>query len=509
MRMSLTHLLTHRALLPAEPLVLAGAGELRRAVRWVHSSEVLDIAHLLRGGELLLTGGTTLAHATPDAQRAYARDLARREVAGLAVETGTALPSVPAAVVDEAAALGLPVIELRKVVPFVDVAEVVNAALVNDSVLRFRSVGELSHRLSAVLSGGGEVQELLQELVRTTSVTAAVLDRAGGLIAAAPARPGDTVSERPSPEDVSSRITVRGVHVATLTQYSGATAEDAGVTADPELLELAQARAAEALQLALARTRPPSPREFAAGELVRLSAGASPHPERARRLARAIGFDPEAPVVAVAAESEKGTAGPARLDDMLRRYGHTAVDAPTPLGVHILVSSRERDQRGAARARTALIAELRSWTDAPLMSTAVGPAMPDLTGAATSLGAAMDCLRSEEDTPSGLVADAAELSVERWLLRDDARLRRERLVSEQLGLLLALREQEREPLLRTLAAYFDAGCNKTRTAAALHLQRQSLYARLERAFDILGGDPTGTRRALPLHLALRLHLEAA
>lgn len=508
MRMSLNQLLTHRTLSPAEPLVLAGASELRRAVRWVHSSEVLDIAHLLRGGELLLTGGTTLTRTAPDVQRSYVRNLARRAVAGLAVETGPELPSVPPAVVEEAVSQGFPVIELRKVVPFVDVAEVINASLVNDSVARFRSVGELSHRLSTILSEGGEVQELLQELVRTTSVTAAVLDRSGGLVAAAPARPGDPVAERPSPQDVSSRITVRGVHVATLTQYPDPAAK--GTTdADPEMLELAQARAAEALHLALARTRSPSPREFAAGELVRLSAGSSAQPERARRLARAVGFDPEAPVIGVAAESERGTAGPARLDDVLQRYGHTAVDAPSPLGVHALISFRERDPRLAARARTALIAELRSWADAPLMSTAVGPAMPDLTGAATSLGAATDCLRSDSGAPAEPVADTTELSVERLLLHDDVRARTERLISEQLGMLLSLRAQEREPLLRTLETYFDVGCNKTRTASLLHLQRQSLYARLERAFGLLGGDPTGTRRALPLHLALRLHLEAS
>ncbi|MFB7222760.1 helix-turn-helix domain-containing protein [Streptomyces sp. NPDC056227] len=77
--------------------------------------------------------------------------------------------------------------------------------------------------------------------------------------------------------------------------------------------------------------------------------------------------------------------------------------------------------------------------------------------------------------------------------------------AEQLGLLLTPRHEERELLLTTLETYFESGFNKTRTATELHLQRQSLYARLQRAFDLLGGDPTGTPRALALHLALRHH----
>ena len=74
----------------------------------------------------------------------------------------------------------------------------------------------------------------------------------------------------------------------------------------------------------------------------------------------------------------------------------------------------------------------------------------------------------------------------------------------QLGMVLDLGSAEGSAVLETLEAYLDAGCQKTRAAEALHLRRQSLYARLDKAFSVLGGDPTGTPRALPLHLALKL-----
>ena len=41
----------------ADPVVVAGHDHLDRPVRWVHSTELVDIGPLLRGGDLVLTTG--------------------------------------------------------------------------------------------------------------------------------------------------------------------------------------------------------------------------------------------------------------------------------------------------------------------------------------------------------------------------------------------------------------------------------------------------------------------
>jgi len=51
------------------PEVLAGASELDRPVRWVHTTELVDIGPLLRGGDLVLTTGIAL----PDSDEALER----------------------------------------------------------------------------------------------------------------------------------------------------------------------------------------------------------------------------------------------------------------------------------------------------------------------------------------------------------------------------------------------------------------------------------------------------
>ncbi|MCL2731124.1 MAG: PucR family transcriptional regulator ligand-binding domain-containing protein, partial [Actinomycetia bacterium] len=72
---------------PGGPVVVAGHRNLTAEVRWVHVSELTDIAGMLRGGELVLTTGVML----PDDREslaAYADALADVGAAGLVVELG-------------------------------------------------------------------------------------------------------------------------------------------------------------------------------------------------------------------------------------------------------------------------------------------------------------------------------------------------------------------------------------------------------------------------------------
>ncbi|WP_151479604.1 PucR family transcriptional regulator [Streptomyces albicerus] len=114
----------------AAPTLLAGEDALDRPVRWVHSSEVYEGANFLDGGELLLTNGFGLADADAADRRRYVRELAARGAAALAVEVGRSLPRMPDEVTDEARRLGLPLVALGRVVPFVRITEAANRAIV-------------------------------------------------------------------------------------------------------------------------------------------------------------------------------------------------------------------------------------------------------------------------------------------------------------------------------------------------------------------------------------------
>ncbi|HET8604792.1 MAG TPA: PucR family transcriptional regulator [Marmoricola sp.] len=490
--MTLGAALEHPSLAAAQPVVRAGGTGLDHGVRWIHSSEVLQIAPLLRGGELLLTGGEMLADAAPSEQRRYVRELAERQVAGVAIETGPALPQIPEALLAEADDAGFPVVELCRVVPFVDVTEALNAELVNESVTRLRYGGDLARALSAILGDGGGVQELLDELCVRTRTPVALFDRAGDLVTQT------SVTDVPAPVTllgaITSRVAVRGAHAATLAFYP--TPE-----ADLDVLALAGERAGEALGLALLRARPPSARDFAASELARLATRSEEHRGRIDQLGELVGIDRNAPVLGIAIGGSM-TTGLHGLDGLLWRHGTVAIDTSGSEG-RVVLSLTVRGN--AAGARATLLEDLRAWArhQADLVL-AVGPVVPSLRLLGASMGPAETCLGRRSTRGPGTVVDAAATMAVDWLSSDNLRPRAQRFVQGQLSMLLAARRTERDVLLETLEAYLDHGCNKTRTAAALHLQRQSLYGRLERVFGLLGGDPTGTDRALALHLALKL-----
>src|SRR4051812_43513565 len=95
------------------PEVLSGSSRLDRPVRWVHVSEVREVADLLEGDELLLSTG--LAMRGPEAAAAdYVSALIAAGAAGLIVELGDQLPAVPAAALEVARSAEFPLVVLHR-----------------------------------------------------------------------------------------------------------------------------------------------------------------------------------------------------------------------------------------------------------------------------------------------------------------------------------------------------------------------------------------------------------
>ncbi|MDO0935457.1 PucR family transcriptional regulator [Streptomyces sp. DG2A-72] len=373
----------------AEPELLAGAGALDRPVRWVHSSEVYEGANFLDGGELLLTNGFGLTDADEEVRRRYVRELAARGATGLAVEVGRSLPSMPAEVIDEAGRVGLPLLALHRVVPFVRITEAANRAIVARG---------LSGRHSVVRPWGD--------------------DHAAALLA-----------------DLADR--------AALNQ--------------PEV----EARAA--------------------------LAGFHPGPE-----ARLIGV------------SLHGTREVGAVDRAARLLGGAGLRAAFPADVLALLALPAQSRQGSARDPVRAVQEAFRTAADPGLTVAVGHAVgpsvaagsgwlrwsDTLRAARTTLELALTVPPPEPGAPDGpLVTSSRALALERELTRGGVDANRERLtgmVQHALGPLLAWEAAHPSDLVRTLEVHLRHGCSPTRTAALLHIGRQSLYQRLERIESLLG-----------------------
>jgi purine catabolism regulator len=495
MSLPLREVLAHPSPTNAEPVVLTGGAALERTVRWVHSSEVLEIAALLQGGELLLTGGVVLADATPAQRRRYVRELAGRGVTGVAIETGPQLPEIPPEVVAEAADLDFPVIELSRVVPFVAVTEAINGLLVNESVRRLRAADTLSHLLSAELTDGGGLRELIEVLTKTLTCRVAVLDTAGRSLHPVAQEPDDGGIESAA-DAISVPVTVHGNAIARLVVVP--TAET-----DPTMLAAAMDRAPASLSLALARTSAVTPEHRAQRELLQRLRAGEPPSQRLDRLARIAQLTSADHAIGVVSHSTEDSTAMGDVETRLRRRGRRVLSGiidNTLLALVVVPGAT-----GAA-ARSALIADLESSRKPGRIRVGVGPLARGIDRFAHTLNEAADCLTvSADSTAPGPVVDAADMAVELLLRQIDSAAVLDDFVEDHLGPVLTLGPRKAATLIHTLEVYFRSGCSKTGTATELHLQRQALYQRLTRVFTLLGGDPAGTPRAAALHLAARIY----
>jgi PucR family transcriptional regulator, purine catabolism regulatory protein len=146
-----------------DPRVVAGADALDRPVRWVHAAEVPDIATLLRGGELVLMTGIGLP-GDDAGLRSFIAGLADVDAAGLVVELGRRFAeSVPKVMVAAANKRNLPLVELRKVTPFVRITEAVHALIVDAQVAELRATEEIHQRFTELSVEGGDAAEVVAQ----------------------------------------------------------------------------------------------------------------------------------------------------------------------------------------------------------------------------------------------------------------------------------------------------------------------------------------------------------
>lgn len=498
--------LKHPTLAAADPIIRAAARTAARAqLRWIHSSEIIDIAPLLAGGELLLTGGEALALASEERQVNYIRQLAERGVAAVAIETGTALPSLPSSMVSAAEAAGLPLIELRGVVPFVGVMQAINSMLVSDSVSQLRRADEASHAMAVELAHGGGLDRILAVLAGITHAEVTLTSVSGATLASASpgrAEAGDVPEPHDEPGPIHIDVPIRGILAAQLLLRIPA-------DEDQNLARTAGNRSVDILALALLQRMSPGLKEVAGAALLRAIDSGS-QAWRLQQLASAAGIPSGATIVAIVVRSGMLQHLRAPVEQLLARGAQpsaTYVDNAELLAVAVLPGDSPLESRDA------LLAGLRALPAPSDTMVAVGPPAAGISEAPWSLSEARLTLELAgalgqphvgTQGPHSPVIDCEAFAVERLAVGSLDPGQRRNFVRQQLGALLDYDAQRNSRLLGTLATWLDSGCNTAQAARELHVERQSMHQRLQRIFELCGGDPRRTGRLAALHLATRL-----
>ncbi|WP_030567044.1 PucR family transcriptional regulator [Streptomyces aureocirculatus] len=521
---TLASLVHHSAL---KLTVRAGEDRLDVPVRWAHVSELADPVPYMEGGELLLITALKLDAEDPETMTRYVKRLVGAGVVGLGFAVGVNYPDIPDALVEAAAAEGLPLIEVPRRTPFLAISKAVSAAIAADQY-RAVTAGFAAQRELTKQALGDGAQGLLGALAAQIDGWAALYDASGAVVATAPewatrraARLTPDVErlrERPAPASLvvagaDDRVELHSLGtgrrpraaLAVGTASTLGTAERYAVHSAIALLTLTTERS-RSLQAAEARIGAAVLRMLLAGE-----------PDHARAVAGDLyGGLLDAPfrlVVAEAAGTQEaagadGGGWSAGLVDAVEaaaaRFGEALLVVPYGDRLVLLVADGGAAQVAAVEYAATIDAERAEGREpteepAPVMglSAPAGPiaAASAYKQAEQALSVARRrgrCLVEHEELAAGSVLP---------LLADDA----VRAFAD--GLLRALREHDatgRGDLVASLRAWLSRHGQWDAAAADLGVHRHTLRYRMRRVEEILGRSLDDPDVRMELWLSLKV-----
>lgn len=490
MSLSLREVLGHPLVQAGEPVVRSGPENLDNIVRWVHTADLVDIAALLRGGEVLLTNGVGLMSIDQPARRAYVRSLAEIGVAGLLFEVGRSFERIPEEMVDEACAAGLTIVELQPALRFTEVAEAINSELIDRSVVRLRHADETSRALSVALARGASLGELIGQVAATLGTWAELRDQTGHVVAEAGNRRRDDESHADAP------VLVDG------TAWGRLSIGTAGTPAS--LTEAVLDRAPTVFGLCLIREHRDISASLRAQQVLLeqlVGKRRAPRAQLEARLSAAGIAVADHEYVCLVVDPHRILGATQFLDNAIRLCGHgvfgvvkgllcAVVARPTDSGRATLGDALRRAAiDGLSREKRVCIAVGRNVQDV----TALPQAMAD-TYATLSLGQDLHLTEA--------VIGVQELALQRLLSEITDRDALRNFVSEQIGVIEDWDRARDGQLVHTLEVLTASAGSKMDAARRLHIRRQSLYYRLEQIERLTGANLDDPKQLLPVTVAL-------
>jgi PucR family transcriptional regulator, purine catabolism regulatory protein len=446
------------------PVLGAAVVEVESPARWIAPEWVL------------LTAGVRLERGPDTDLRALVAECDDARIAAIAFGIGPVFDELPAALLDEGAKRGYPILAVPRDTPFMDVVRFVDGAIMGADAPLFRRLSSLQRFVVDALRDPDPEPAVIERLARFMDASAAVLGPTG--------TPEITYGKAPFDalwRGVEGPVEAGGWHaiVAPLAARAGD---------PPRWLLLASPRAGFIGTLAKRAAEMTAPLLVA---MDRLKEVANEQELAVRGALLDEALRPDADTVSLAARAAAfgiDFAEPARIvlargDIAMLRHELGEALAAIP---HLL---SERDECVVA------------LVQAPL-ERIEAPKTAGIGRPVTSIAAVRESLRDaelalERATTEGRVVAFEDFDLGTLLLSEAAPERLEPKVAEIVAVL-----RENPPLHEALLAYFHHDLDVTAAAAQLHLHPNSLRYRLTRIEQLLGSSLKHPATIAELHIAL-------
>jgi purine catabolism regulator len=523
-----------------KPEVVAGASALDRPIRWVHIADIPDVAPLLKGSELLLTSGLGLS-ADDEEQRRYVSQLAQAGVAGVIMTLGWRYAEAPPALVDEAVRRGLPLVTLRKPIPFVEVTEQVHSEIINRQFVLLRKAEEIGRSFTELVLHGSGIRSVVEGLGHVVNKPVILENMAHQVVAfweqpapdqrvvptwEAHARAGHCEGPPLRLEEETDPLGCAWTTIPLREEAWGRLHVLLVGSLLDEIDRLAIDRAAIAIALLLLSQRDGvQVVDQVGGDLIADIIGGSVFSENDLFLrARALACDLRGrrlAALAVDADDFAGYVEHQQLDEAeiqhvkrtMLSVTQQALEGELCIGIVTVDSDEILAVVGTPEGAD-------PYESLDRVGRRISDLLPDraggLTGtvgvsreAPTALGLAHAFEEAREAVLYGKsvrrpgVYHFENLGVDSLILRLRDTPELSRFVESELGPLLDHDARRNLRLTPTLQAYLDQGRNKSAAAKALHLERRSLYHRLDKIATLLGRDLQDVDTCTRLYIALK------
>ncbi len=507
------------------PEVLVAGHGLDRPLRSVQVIERASEAAFINGGELLLSSGTGLPFVAGDLED-MARVLAKSDAAGLVVEIGGRLPTMPPSLVEACAKYDLPLVAVRPGLSFIRLAELVQDTIVDLRVSLLRMSDHAHEVFTQMCIDGASAPEIVSELARICGCPAVLENLVHQAIAYEPlnispaqllddwesrsrdASAGRDLGKYGGEDWLSAWMEVRGRTWGRLVILP------AGEATPRQGIALRRAATALALNRLLEQNQSTLERQAHRSTLVdiiehRYRSAADMHAHTA-----ALGVPTKNRILVGVvvdflgvAETATGTRGsPAdTVADAVSSVAMPALTSDLRRGrIGVLLSLAPAEDRKAALTR--FVRELRKrgqgWADSKLI-VAVGTNAAELGQVARSFAEAhqvADAARGANTEKLFYELPDIQLRGLLHVLGDDPRL--QSFVERTLGTLLDFDSRNDSNLVDCLRTFLLHGGNKSAAAEAAHVARQTFYRRLATVQRILSMDLESAEVRTSLHAAI-------